>query len=43
MKHIKKNLKHFDASPISIEKGFETMLVIAAAHKSAKSRKTCRT
>ena len=39
MKHIKKNLKHFDASPISIEKGFETMLVIAAAHKSAKSRK----
>ncbi len=29
-------------SPISIERGLETMMVIAAAHKSAETKKTIR-
>ena len=39
MKHIKLNLKNSEKSPISIKNGFETMMVIVAAHQSAKIRK----
>ena len=35
LKHINNQLSNTEDSPISIERGFDTMLVIAACHKSA--------
>jgi predicted dehydrogenase len=43
MKHIElaiKNKDMYDKSPISLEKGLDTALVIAAAHLSAKNNRT---
>ncbi|MDD5131496.1 MAG: Gfo/Idh/MocA family oxidoreductase [bacterium] len=40
LKHIEKTLQTGDPSPIALERGLDTMLVVAAAHKSTKEKRT---
>ena len=42
LKHIEEVLSNKSASAISLERGLETMLVIAAAHLSNSAKKSVR-
>ncbi len=42
LSHIESVIKSCEKSPIDIERGMETMMVIAAAHKSAKENKVIK-
>jgi predicted dehydrogenase len=40
LRHIEASLEAPDSSPISIRRGLDTMMVVAAAHKSAQEKRT---
>lgn len=40
MKQIDADMAKFETSPLSLRRGLDTMLVVAAAHKSAQEKKT---
>lgn len=42
MKHFEKTLKEGIASPLDLERGLETMMVVAAAHKSQAENRTVK-
>ena len=42
LEHIKYSIESNSKSPIDIERGIETMLVIAAVHKSSKEQRTVK-